>query len=682
LSKKNNQDSSFLKVYFKGSEMNLNGIGASVEIFYDKGKRQFSENSQTRGYLSSTEPYIFFGLGDIKEIDSMVIRWPGFRKQVLHNIKRGNTIVAKVSEALLDEEREKPAIDTSSLFKLITRQSDIDFFHQEMDFADFDLERLLPHKFSQQGPALAVADIDGNGTDDFFIAGSGDFPGTLFFQQSNGKYRSEKLPSDMAALQRRPEVTGSLFFDADGDGDMDLYCASGSNEFPAGSPNYQDILWLNDGKGHFSPENLGIPQNLTSKSCIKASDFDRDGDLDLFIGGKILPGKYPSPVSSFLYRNDSKLSQISFTEVSKTVIPELANLGLVNDAIWTDFNNDEFIDLIVVGEWMSITFFQQTANGFVNVTKGTGIGSEKGWWNSISGGDFDNDGDVDYLVGNLGLNSYFRSSHEHPVKLYANDFDRNGTIDPVISAYFKNKQGVLMEYPIFFRDDLISQMPGLRKKFPTYKSFGEATMQELFPAEKIQSSLQLFANNFSSVILLNKGGGRFDIRPLPIGAQFAPIYGMVIEDFNDDGWLDAAICGNDFGNEVTNGKSDAMNGITLIGDGKGGFREMEIKHSGFFVPGDAKSIVLLKGVDQQFQLAVAQHKGPLTLFKQRKKPGLIKEAKNNDKYALIYLENGTVRKQEVYKGSSYLSQSGEYFQKIPGIKKIEIVNANGKKITF
>jgi hypothetical protein len=262
---------------------------------------------------------------------------------------------------------------------------------------------------------------------------------------------------------------------------------------------------------------------------------------------------------------------------------------LVNDAIWTDFNNDEFIDLIVVGEWMSITFFQQTANGFVNVTSRTGIGGEKGWWNSIAGGDFDNDGDIDYLVGNLGLNSYFRSSHEHPVKVYANDFDGNGTFDPVISAYFKNQKGTLKEYPILFRDDLVSQMPGLRKKFPTYKSFGEATMQELLPTEKIQSSLQLFANNFSSVILMNKGGGNFDIRPLPIGAQFAPIYGMVIEDFNKDGWLDAAICGNDFGNEVTNGRSDALNGLILLGDGKGGFHEMDTKGSGFFVPGDAKS---------------------------------------------------------------------------------------------
>jgi hypothetical protein len=678
----NIHDSSFLKIRFVGSGMNRNGLGASVEIFYDKGKRQFGENAPVRGYLSCTEPDIYFGLGKIRDIDSVVLRWPGFRKQVLYNVKSGNTIVANIREALIEKGREPSLVDTLSLFRGITRQSNIDFIHQEMDYADFDIERLLPHKFSQQGPALAVADIDGNGTDDLFVAGSGDFPGTLFSQLPSGKFESKKLQSDVSKLQRRPEVTGSLFFDADGDDDMDLYCVSGSNESPAGSPNYQDVIWVNDGNGHFKPDNECIPQNRTSKSCIKAADFDRDGDQDLFIGGKILPGRYPTPVSSFVYRNDSRPGQISFTDVSKSIIPGLENLGLVNDAIWTDFNNDDLIDLIIVGEWMNITFFQQTSKGFIDVSSKTGIDAEKGWWNSIAGGDFDNDGDIDYIVGNLGLNSYFRASHQYPLRVYANDFDGNGTSEPVISGYFKSQQGVLKEYPSFFRDDLVSQIPGLRKRFPTYSSFGEATIQELLSHGKIESSLKLYANNFSSVILINKGSGKFDIRPLPIVAQFAPVYGMVVDDYNRDGWLDAAICGNEFGNEVTNGKLDALNGLILLGDGYGGFREMSIAESGIFVPGDARSMVLLRGPNQAYQIAVSQHKGPLELFAQRRKGGEIINPQKNDMYALIYFDNGTLRKQEIYKGTSYLSQSGQYFQKFPGIKMIEVINSHGKKIAY
>ena len=420
-----------------------------------------------------------------------MIRWPNNKKQILTSVKTNQLLTVDISNAIIADDWSILITATNTLFTDVTSSSGIHYQQQEMDYVDFDKERLLPHKLSQYGPGLAAADIDGNGFDDIYVGGTGDYPGEFFMQQPNGKFTTKILPLLTGKDVRRPESRGLLLFDADNDGDPDLYSASGSNEFVADTKNYGDQFFINDGKGNFSFDSSALPKNYTSKSCIKATDFDNDGDLDLFIGGRCLPGKYPQPVSSFIYRNDSKNGIIKFTDVTSEVAKDLQNSGMVCDAVFTDFDNDGLVDLIVVGEWMPVTFFKNINGHFKNVTEQSGIKNETGWWNSIIAGDFDNDSDIDYIVGNLGQNSFFRASKDFPVNIYAKDFDNNGTPDAVITVFMKDQNGVKKEYTAFNRDDIITQMPALKKQFLTYKAFAGADIHHLFNDEQMKGALVL-----------------------------------------------------------------------------------------------------------------------------------------------------------------------------------------------
>ena len=436
--------------------------------------------------------------------------------------------------------------------------------------------------------------------------------------------------------------------------------ASGSNQFAANTKNYEDRFYINDGKGNFTFNEAAIPQNYTSKSCVKAVDFDNDGDLDLFIGGRCLPGKYPSAVSSSIYRNDSKNGHIKFTDVTADVAKDLQNIGMICDAVWTDFDNDGWTDLIIVGEWMPVTFFRNNHGKFENTTATSGVAGQSGWWNSIAAADFDNDGDIDYIVGNLGQNSFLRATNEQPVNLYAKDFDNNGNIDPIVTVFLKEKfGGEKKEFTAMNRDDIVSQLPGVRKKFLTYKAYAEADIHKVFSAEEMKGATVLHANNFRSCYLRNDGNGKFELLPLPDAAQMAPINGIVVDDFNDDGNLDVAISGNDYGNEVFNGRYDAMNGLVLLGNGKGNFIAQSILQSGFYVPLDAKALVALRGNNNNYILAASQNRGPLKLFESRQKGNFIPLQKGEIK-AEIKFRNGSSQKQEFYYGNSFLSQSGRF----------------------
>jgi len=669
----------YISIQFEGAPQNRNGLGAWAEIYYDSSKMQVYENSPYRGYLSSVDDKAYFGLGKIKTIDSIIIRWPNFTKQTITNVPVNQALKVNIKNAVTPDSWNIPGKSTQSFFADITAAAGINYSHQEMDYIDFNVERLLPHKLSQYGPGLAAADIDKNGLDDIFIGGNGDVPGRFFLQQPDGKFISKDLPVLTYPNMRKPENMGLLFFDADNDGDPDLYCASGSNEFTANTKSYQDILYVNDGNGNFLPDTTALPVNFTSKSCVKAADIDNDGDLDLFVGGRVLPGSYPKPVSSYIFRNDSKDGKIIFTDITDQVAKGLKDIGLVCDAIWTDFDNDGYTDLILAGEWMPVTFFKNKSGHFENVTAQSGISNQTGWWNSIAAGDFDNDGDIDYIVGNLGKNSFYRASGEYPVRIYGKDIDNNKSFDAIPTVYLKDQQGIKKEYTAQNRDDIIEQLPGTRKKFLTYKSFGEATFKDIFSKEQLDGALELQVNNFNSCLIKNMGDGRFELSPLPVPAQLAPLYGMVIDDFNDDGNLDAAICGNDFGTEVTDGRYDAMDGLLLLGDGKGNFKSQTILESGLYIPGDAKALIKLRGANGDYLLAASQNRGPLKIFTTKTPGKKIIPLKPNDKTITITLSNGKTRKEEVYHGSSFLSQSSLFINMNHSVKKIEITNSKGEK---
>jgi len=390
-----------------------------------------------------------------------------------------------------------------------------------------------------------------------------------------------------------------------------------------------------------------------------------------------LPGKYPTPVSSFIYRNDSKKGQIKFTDVTNEIAPSLKNIGMVCDAIWTDFDNDGWTDLVVVGEWMPITFLKNNHGKLENVTPQSGVNNQIGWWNSIVAGDFDNDGDMDYIVGNLGQNSFLRASDQYPVSIYARDFDNNGSVDAIVTLFLKDKKGVRKEYTAMNRDDIVSQLPSVRKQFLLYKDFANADVHQMFPDEQMKGAVVSHANNFKSCLLKNLGNGKFELHALPDAAQISSLNGMVVDDFNDDGNLDVAISGNDYGNEVFNGRYDAMNGLVLLGDGNGNFAPQTILQSGIFVPGDAKALIELRGRDNKYLLAASQNRGPLKIFAHKKSVQRFIPVQQTDKEVFLTLANGKKRKEEVYFGSSFLSQSSRFINVDEHIRAIDVKNSDG-----
>ncbi len=670
----------YIDLVFKGSGKNKNGLGTWVEIYYDNGKRQVAENAPCRGYLSCVAAVVHFGLGNTSQIDSIIIKWPdGANWEKIYEVKANQVLHVDEKNAgsslIL-----KPNINglQDAIFSDITFSRGITYIHQEDDFIDFDQERLLPHKLSQYGPGLAAGDIDGNGLDDILIGGTREYGAVFFLQQANSKFLSKRLPSIVGRNVLLPENMGLLLFDADGDRDLDLYCANGSNEFYHGTKFYQDNFYVNDGKGNFLLDTLALPFNLSSKSGIKAVDFDHDGDLDLFIGGRVSPGKYPQPVNSFIYRNDSKKGHVKFTDVTFQVAPQLNKIGLICDAIWSDFDNDGWEDLIIAGEWMPITFFKNKQGRLENVSDKSGIASNQGWWNSISPGDFDNDGDIDYVIGNLGTNSFYKASEKYPANIYAKDFDNNDQLDAITTLFLKGSDGKAREFTAQNRDDVVDQLPYLKKKFLTYKAFAEADIHQLFSDEQLKGALHLTANTFKSSYLENKGGGKFILTALPDEAQLAPLYGMVTEDFNNDGNLDVAISGNDFGTEVTNGRYDALNGLLLFGDGMGHFKAGSLLQTGFYIPGDGKALTKLRGKEGELLLAASQNRGPLKLFKMNSLGRQI-AVNPNDKVIFKTLSDGKIRREEIYHGSSFLSQSVNSISIDTSITKIEIENSIGVK---
>lgn len=677
---KDEEPNHYLRIKFNGAAPNVRGVGAKVIINYGQGKEQFYENSLYRGYLSTVENAAHFGLGTHKKIDSLQVYWPDGKYQLLVNVQADQELTLNQKKAkdvpVQGINQEVQLVSLESLFQEVSGQYGIKFTHEEDDKVDFNVQSTLPHKFTQSGPGIAVGDVDGNGFDDFYIGGSAGNKGVFFLQDSRGEFSSTtdniKLPED-----KKQEDMGVLLFDADNDKDPDLYIVSGSYEYRSGAKEHQDRLYINNGKGQFAIDSTALPDFYASGSCVKAADYDRDGDLDLFVGGSVIPGRYPFPAKSYILKNEGG----KFIDVTEDICLELQNAGIINDALWTDFDNDGQVDLIVVGEWMPVTFFKNNNGTFTNITSATGISEYKGWWNSLASGDFDNDGDIDYMAGNLGLNTNYKASEDQPLSVYAKDFDNNGSIDPVLAVYLKAEDGTMAPFPMHAKDDLTAQIRPMRKKFPKYGPYSLATIHDVLSPTDMEGALMLQATHFASSFIENEGNGQFKITSLPVEAQFAPVFGMLPNDFNHDGNLDVLLVGNNYGMEVTTGRYDAFRGLYLKGNGSGAFEPTGIG-SGFFVDGDAKGMAGIQGSDGEQLILVTQNQDELKVFattgqEEKKSTGI--PLKPLDAYAEILFDNGKKQRREFYYGATYLSQSARVLWVNEKVKSVIIYDYSGNK---
>nr|MBA4167609.1 VCBS repeat-containing protein [Chitinophagaceae bacterium] len=605
------------------------------------------------------------------------------RKQTLKNVPSDKVLRVNINDAKEKYTWDQPAFVSPPLFREITKAAGINYNHVDFDFIDFNIQTTLPHKLSEYCPALAAADIDGNGFDDLVIGGNFNNPGVIFFQQKNGKFLKKNLQTGKDSVNTLFKDEGMLLFDANGDGYMDLYVASGGFKSEANSADYQDRLYINNGKGAFVLDKEALPENHTSKLCVRSMDYNRDGKPDLFVSGRVDPWHYPKPVSSFIFRNDSKGGKIKFTDVTNDVAPDLKNSGMVCDALFTDFDNDGQIDLILTGEWMPVTLLKNVAGKFKNVTPASGLGGQSGWWNSIVAGDFRHTGRMDYIVGNLGLNSLYKASEEHPVYITAGDFEHNGGYEAIPSLFLPAEDGTVKEYPSHGRDDILDKLPGLKKRFNDYRSFATATMSTILPDEQRKNAQRLKAVNLQSSYLRNDGNGKFTVLPLPDMAQVSALNGMVADDFDGDGNLDVLINGNDYATEVSIGRYDALNGLLLKGNGKGGFTPLSILQSGIFIPGDGKALVKLRSASGNYLVAASQYKDALKLFQLRDSVTNV-SLRQGDLYALIKFRDGRMEKKEFYCGSSFLSQSSGFFSVNKNAESAIIYDNNGysRKIQF
>jgi enediyne biosynthesis protein E4 len=575
---KNNSGASlknnFIRVKLEGSVQNRNGIGTKVKI-YNKGHIYYQEQFPVRGYQSSVDQRLNFGLGQIKSIDSLVVIWPNDAYQVINNIPVNQTLILKATDARDTYNYLKPPVTT-----LIHTSEILNIKHSENAFNDFTVQRLLPNYLSREGPGLAIGDINHDGLNDVFLGNAKGSVSKLFYQTTDGNFRQSS--SNTFAKDSTGEATAAAFFDADGDSDMDLYVARGGYEFMENDPAFQDKLFINDGNGNFKEKTL--PALLFSKGCVKPGDWDGDGDLDLFIGGRLVPGKYPLPAPSRILINDGKGN---FSDKTSTIAPFLDTLGMVTDAAWIDLNHDQKKELVIAGEWMPIKVYSYVNNKLSDVSNNYIHFASNGWWNRISIADMDNDGDDDLILGNAGINTQFHVSEKEPMTEVVSDFDKNGSLDPILFYYI---QGV--NYPAFSRDEMADQIPGIKKKFLTHKSYATAKMNDLFTKEQLAESRTLKVELMETVYLENKGN-ELNLHHLPLEAQYSPVYGIVVADFNNDQKKDILLTGNNTWTRVRFGRYTSNHGVLLLGDNAGNFQYVPQTISGLNLTGNIRNAALI-----------------------------------------------------------------------------------------
>lgn len=588
------EDASYIKFVLKGANQNTLAIGSKIEI---TSKKQSLENQPARGFQSSMDSRPNFGLKGTDPID-IKVRWPSGKTTKLTNVSVNQTLFLDEAQAT-DSEQDINSIKND----LFQTTASLEYKHKENPFVDFNRDRLLVHMCSTEGPRLSSADVNGDGHDDLFIGGSKGTAPTLYLGSMNGLTPTKTNSFDKNS---NSEDMSSLFFDADNDGDQDLYVCSGGVEFSQYSNDFIDRLYINDGAGSFTKSKQTLPtaKGFHSTSTVISSDIDNDGDLDLFVGERNIPLKYGSPCSGFLLQNDGKGN---FTDISDQAAQDLNGIGMITDALFHDLDDDGDQDLIITGEFMGIEILSNT-DGVFTKKNDNPLSNLKGWWNTIEKADLDNDGDLDFIVGNHGLNSRFRATKEKPITLFSKDFDSNGFIDPILTFRAENGK----DYPYALRHDLIDQVKNLKKKFPDYDSFKDASISDMFSAENLKDANVHEVNRLSSVILINNGNYNFTITELPIEVQFSNIYAIATNDFDNDGDVDIVLGGNLYSVKPEVGRYDATRGIYLENQGGGNFKNIT-NGNGFFVEGQIRDIIFNKD-----ELIVSRNSDSLALFKIRK----------------------------------------------------------------
>jgi hypothetical protein len=592
------QGGSFLQAKLKGSTQNPFAVGASILIEY-QGLKQYQELSPTRGIFSGVEHLIHFGLGQAPQIDKLTVRWPDGKFQIIANVATNQRLDLKWADAAGYIASIQPAPLAETLFHEATAA---DFKHQENQYNDFEVWPLNPWSLTDLGPLTAQGDVNGDGLTDFFVGNGPSVAGAVFLQMANGAFRQ----TSAAAFEQDKDYEdhGGLFFDADGDADLDLFVLSGGAELGGTAP-WQCRLYLNDGKGNFqkSPNKLPAFNNFGLRAA--AYDYDLDGDQDLFIGGRLVPKNWPLvPKSTVLQNNNG-----NFTDVTAQVGGDFARCGMVTDLAWAELDGDQDPELIAVGEWMSISVFKLKNNHLENVTAQFGLANTNGLWNRLAIADLDKDGDMDLITGNLGLNTRFTAKPDAPLRCYARDFDNNGTLDPIIA--FQEGKAI---HPLVQKEVLVKQLPALKKKFLYSKNYAQATMADIYPQKDLDASLNLVCNELETCWWENQAG-KFVRRTLPRQAQSAPVAGIGVADFNGDGHDDLLLAGNKYSFEVETNRCDAGNGVFLSGDGKGNFTWIDNRFSGFWAMREARDLAVLRGSNGQILVAVANNSSPLQIFK-------------------------------------------------------------------